>query len=71
MITTDLHPYTKATPKGGRCCKYPYGCSGIQDTNSVLTVLARLPKQKRENQDAPEFVFHPRSISISYEVSIC
>ena len=39
--------------------------------NSVLTVLARLPKQKRENQDAPEFVFHPRSISISYEVSIC
>ena len=56
MIATYLHICTKATPKGGRCCKYPYDCSGIQDTNSVLTVLVRLPKQKRENQDTPKSV---------------
>lgn len=69
MITKHLHICKKATPKGGKCCKYLYRNSGKQDTISVLTGLERLPKQKCEVQGTPESVFRPRLFSISTEVT--
>ena len=56
MITKHLHICKKATPKGGKCCKYLYCNSGKQDTISVLTGLERS-------------VFRPRLFSISTEVT--
>ena len=69
MITKHVHICKKATPKGGKCCKYLYCNSGKQDTISVLTGLERLPKKKCEVQGTPESVFRPRLFSISTEVT--
>lgn len=56
MIMNYLQEQKRATPKGGPCCKYPCGYSGIQDTESVLTVIGRMPKQECESPETPESV---------------